>query len=166
MNFMDKSENFTAILKIDVIDKQILNILQKDAKMNTKEIAAKIGLSITPTYERIKRLEQIGIIKNYTVILDNVKLGKSLEVFCHVSLSSHSKNIIKKFEKDISEIEDVLECYHITGESDYMLKVLVSSISEYQQFLVDVLSALENVSNVQSSFVMTNVKPKTILTLK
>ena len=150
---------------IDEIDKSILEILQRSSKVNVKEVAGKIGLTVTPTYERIKKLEQSGIIKAYSIVLDYEKLGKTLEAFCHVTLSSHSRDIIKKFEKEIIKIDDVLECYHVTGGSDYMLKVVVKDINEYQKFVVDELSVIDNVSNVQSSFVMTNVKSKAILTL-
>lgn len=145
-------------MKIDLIDKAILKHLQIDSKMNVKEIAGKVGLTITPTYERIKRLENNGIIKSYVAILDKQKVDKSLEAFCSVSLSSHSKKIITAFEKEIVNFNEVMECYHITGNSDYLLKVLVSDIQEYQQFIINKLAVIDNVSNVQSQFVMTNVK--------
>lgn len=149
--------------QLDSIDKAILKELQYSAKKNVKEIAAIVGLSITPTYERIKRLEQQGVIKSYVAVLDKEKIGKSLEVFCHVTLNSHSKTLIKNFEKSIVKIEDVIECYHVTGNSDYLVKVLVSNIQEYQEFIIDKISTIDNVSNVQSAFVMTNVKSNTAI---
>lgn len=153
------------MINLDEIDKAILKELQHSAKMNTKEVAAKVGLSITPTYERIKRLENQGVIKSYAAVLDKDKIGKSLEVFCHVTLKSHARDVIKKFEKSIVKLKDVIECYHVTGNSDYLVKVLVSDIKEYQEFIIDKISALENVSNVQSAFVMTNVKSNTAIKL-
>ena len=143
---------------LDSIDKAILQELQYAAKKNVKEIAAVVGLTITPTYERIKRMEQQGVIKSYVAILDKEKIGKSVEVFCHVTLNSHSRNIIKNFEKSIVKLDDVIECYHVTGNSDYLVKVLVSNIQQYQEFIVEKISTIDNVTNVQSAFVMTSVK--------
>jgi len=151
--------------KLDQIDKHILELLQLDAKLNVKQIASKIGLTTTPTYERIKRLERDGIIKKYIAVLDHRKIGKSLEVLCNVSLSSHSKEKIKKFEEEISRIDDVMNCYHVTGDADYLLKILVSDIDEYQLFLRHKLSVLDNVVNVRSVFVMTNVKSDSVVRL-
>lgn len=153
------------MINLDSIDKAILMELQRSAKLNTKEIAAKVGLSVTPTYERIKRLENQGIINSYVALLDKDKIGKSLEVFCHVTLKSHAKDVIQNFEKNIVELDDVVECYHVTGNSDYLVKVLVSNIKEYQEFIIDKISTIDNVSNVQSAFVMTNVKSNTAIKL-
>lgn len=151
--------------KMDKIDRAILNHLQHDAKLNIKQIASKVGLTVTPTYERIKRLELNGVIKSYVAILDKEKIDKTLEVFCNVSLSSHSKDIITSFEVKIANFHEVMDCYHITGQSDYLLKIIVADINEYQQFLVNKLAVLDNVSNVQSQFVMTNVKSNTPIKL-
>tara|TARA_B110000285_G_C14562846_1_gene354317 strand:- start:193 stop:525 length:333 start_codon:yes stop_codon:yes gene_type:complete len=103
-------------------------------------------------------MEQQGVIKSYVAILDKEKIGKSVEVFCHVTLNSHSRNIIKNFEKSIVKLDDVIECYHVTGNSDYLVKVLVSNIQQYQEFIVEKISTIDNVTNVQSAFVMTSVK--------
>lgn len=152
-------------IKLDGIDKQILNLLQVDAKMNVKEVGAKVGLTVTPTYERIKRLEKSGVIEGYVAVLNKKKIGKTLEVLCHVSLSSHSKEKIKKFEDEVTQIDDVMECFHVTGDADYLLKILVSDIDEYQKFLRNKLSVLDNVINVRSVFVMTNVKSNSVVRL-
>lgn len=152
-------------IKLDGIDKQILNLLQIDAKMNVKEVGAKVGLTVTPTYERIKRLEKSGVIEGYVAVLNKKKIGKTLEVLCHVSLSSHSKEKIKKFEDEVTQIDDVMECFHVTGDADYLLKILVSDIDEYQKFLRNKLSVLDNVINVRSVFVMTNVKSNSVVKL-
>ena len=151
--------------KLDNTDKRIINLLQLDAKMNVKQIASKVNLTITPTYERIKRLEKSGVIKNYVAVIDKKKVGKSLEVLCHVSLSSHSKDKINSFEKEIIKIDEVMDCYHVTGDSDYLLKILVVDIDQYEQFLRNKLSVLDNLSNVKSVFVMTNVKSHSIVSL-
>ncbi|MBL7882859.1 MAG: Lrp/AsnC family transcriptional regulator [Bacteroidia bacterium] len=147
--------------KLDKLDKQILKLLQKDCSLNTKQIADKIGLSITPTYERIKRLEKTGVIESYVALLNKNKVGKSLMIFCNVSLQLHSKPLLKKFEQTIVKFDEVMECYHTAGTFDYLLKVVATDMNNYQDFITNKLAALENISHVQSSFVMTEVKHKT-----
>ena len=150
-------------MELDKTDRKILEILQVAAKSNVKEVAAQVGLTITPTYERIKKLEQAGIIKGYTIDIDHHKLGKSIEVFCQVSLSSHAKTIIEEFEREVARLDEVLDCYHLTGGSDYMLRVLMKDMEAYRQFLTDQLSVIDNVSNVQSMFVMKRVKDRAVM---
>lgn len=147
--------------KLDKIDKKILLLLQKDCKLNTKEIADNIGLSVTPTYERIKRMEKNGIIERYVALLNEGKIGKTLIVYCNVSLQLHSKPMLKKFELAILKLDEVMECYHTAGTNDYLLKVVASDMNQYQDFLMNKLAAAENIAHVHSSFVMTEVKHKT-----
>lgn len=147
--------------KLDKTDKHILRLLQKDSTLNSKQIADEVGLSVTPTYERIKRMEKDGVIEKYVAILNKEKVGKAMVVFCNVSLQLHSKPLLKKFEQTIIKFDEVMECYHTAGAFDYLLKVLAKDMSEYQNFITNKLAALENISNVQSSFVMTEVRNKT-----
>jgi DNA-binding Lrp family transcriptional regulator len=147
--------------KLDKLDKQILKQLQKDCMLNTKQIAGKVGLSVTPTYERIKRMERNGVIDKYVAILNKQKIGKSLLVFCNVSLQLHSKPLLKKFEQTVTKFDEVLECFHTAGTFDYLLKVVSADMNQYQDFITNKLAALENISHVQSSFVMTEVINKT-----
>jgi DNA-binding Lrp family transcriptional regulator len=151
---------------LDVMDKKILAFLQQNAKMNVKEIALKIGLTQTPTYERIKRLEKTGIIKNYTAQIDREKIGLDLVVFCQVSLQVHSKNLISQFESAITKMPEIVGCYHIAGNFDYLLKIVTPNIKSYQLFLKNKLSVLESVHNVQSNLVMSEVKDNTILKIE
>jgi DNA-binding Lrp family transcriptional regulator len=144
--------------KLDLIDKEILQILQQNAKMNIKQIAFKVGLSATPVYERIKRLEKKGIISHYAAIIDKEKIGLELTVFCQVSLRTHVKNHIKGFQNAILEMDEVLESYHVAGDFDYLLKIVVHDSKIYHRFLVDKLSNLDMVSKVQSNFVMFKTK--------
>ncbi|CAN5528987.1 Lrp/AsnC family transcriptional regulator [soil metagenome] len=159
--FYSQKDKISMTEKLDKIDKQILNLLQKDCTLNTKQIADKVGLSLTPTYERIKRFEKKGVIENYVAILNKEKIGKSLVVYCNVSLQLHSKPLLKKFELAIVKFDEVMECYHTAGTFDYLLKVVTSDVGQYQDFLTNKLAATENISNVQSSFIMTEVKCKT-----
>lgn len=145
-------------VKLDSVDREILMLLQKDSKLKIKEIAHQVGLTVTPTHDRIKRLEKIGVIKQYTALLDKSKINKSLTAYCHVTLHQHSRPLIENFQRETSQIPEVMECMHMSGNYDYLLKVVVEDMNEYQKFIATKLAAIENVSNVQSSFVMTEVK--------
>lgn len=148
---------------IDKIDVSLLNLLQSNTKLNTKELAQKVGLSVTPTYERIKRLEKEGYIKNYVAILDRKLIDKNLMVISFVSLILHSNDMQIEFEKSVIEYPEVIECFHVTGSYDYQLKVIVSDMEEYQAFIKNKLSSINNIANVQSSFVMSSLKDTTAI---
>ena len=143
---------------LDEKDIRILRLLQKNARMSVKEIADTIHLSATPVHERIKRLEQSGIVTHYAAMLDAAKLGRKLMVICHVSLREHNKIAGSKFIRSILEMPEVLECYSISGEFDFLLKVLTEDMETYYNFHVNKLSQVENVGHVQSTFVMGVVK--------
>lgn len=148
----------------DEIDLKILSQLLKNSQQSIKLIAQTVGLSVTPVYERIKRLEQRGIIKNYSINLDREKLGWELTVFCNVSLQTHTKNLIEQFEEAVKKMTEVIEVYHISGDFDYMLKVVCKDNKQYHDFLVQKLSKLNMVAKVQSNFVMLEVKSNHFLT--
>jgi len=148
---------------IDKIDRSLLNLLQNNTKLNTKELAQKVGLSVTPTYERIKRLEKQGYIKHYVAILDRKLIDKNLMVMSFVSLILHSRDMQIEFEKSVIEYAEVIECFHVTGSYDYQLKVVVSDMEEYQSFIKNKLSSINNIANVQSSFVMSSLKDTTAI---
>jgi len=150
-------------MTIDKIDISLLNLLQNNTKLNTKELAQKIGLSVTPTYERIKRLEKQGYIKDYVAILDKKLIDKNLMVMSFVSLKSHSKDILIDFENSVIKFDEIIECFHVTGSYDYQLKVIVSDMEEYQFFIKNKLSSIDNIANVQSSFVMSSLKDTTAI---
>lgn len=141
-------------MKLDQIDHQIIDLLKANSRYSNKELAGKIGLSVTPTFERIKRLERIGVIKGYTIHVDKKQLGKGLKVLCQVSLKEHSEQMIQLFENEITELIEVSECLHIAGNFDYLLFVEVRDIENYEQFLKQKLAKLSNISQVQSSFVL------------
>ena len=154
------------MIPLDSIDKKILTLLQENSKINIKELALKIGLTQTPVYERIKRLEKSGIIQNYIAVLNKEKVGLNVEVFCQVTLLVHSKELINKFEAAINKMDEVIECFHVAGNYDYLLKIIVKDMKNYQNFLKNKLSVLASVGNVQSTFVMTSTKNNTILPLE
>jgi Lrp/AsnC family transcriptional regulator, leucine-responsive regulatory protein len=143
---------------IDLIDIEILSILQDNAKISHKEIAEQLNLSRTPIFERIRKLERRGIIQKYITILDRKKIDKNLMVFCFVSLKEHGLEPVTEFQKTINSYSQVMECYHIAGSFDFFLKVVVNTVDEYQNFVLKSLSNIQNISNVQSSFVLGELK--------
>ena len=142
----------------DKKDLAILRLLQENARITIKEISAKVHLSTTPVHERIKRMEESGVIKQYATLVDHTKVKKGLMVICYVSLRQHSKNAGDKFIKTIRELNEVIECYNISGEFDFMLKVVCEDMNAYYDFHVNKLSQLENMGHVQSVFVMGIIK--------
>lgn len=146
---------------IDSIDKDILRMLQEDAHITNREISLKLHLTTTPVHERIKRLEKDGYIKKYVAILDKEKLEKGLTVFCNVSLKQHTNENGKKLVQEIQSIPEVVECYNIAGDYDFLLKILVKDMPAYQKFVLGVLGTLKSIGSVKSIFVMGEIKHTT-----
>lgn len=157
-SIMTKEEIITADYMPDKKDLAILKLLQQNARITVKEISEKIHLSTTPVHERIKRMEESGIIKQYATLVDNAKVKKALMVICYVSLKQHGKNAGAKFIKVIKNLNEVIECFSISGEFDFMLKVVCEDMNAYYDFHVNKLSETENVGHVQSIFVMGIIK--------
>ena len=155
---MSKSVLKEQMPALDAMDLAILKMLEQNARITIKEISEKIHLSTTPVHDRIRRMEQNGVIKQYITILDSAKIGKGLMVICYVSLRQHSKNAGDKFIKSILTMNEVVECLTISGEFDFMLKVVASNMDDYYNFHVNKLSQVDNVGNVQSVFVMGVIK--------
>jgi DNA-binding Lrp family transcriptional regulator len=145
-------------ISLDEKDLAILRLLQDNARTTVKEIADQIHLSTTPVHERIKRLEANGVIKQYATLIDGTKVKKGLMVICYVSLNQHSKKSGGQFIKLINELPDVVECYSISGEFDFMLKIVTEDMNSYYNFHVNKLSQADNISQVQSVFIMGIVK--------
>ena len=148
----------TYIHELDDIDLQILRIVQDNSRLTTKELAQKIHLSVTPTYERQRRLERMGYIKGYVAVLDANKMERSFMVFCNVSMKQINKQIASSFRDTVATWNEVTECYNISGDGDYLLKVCVSSMQKYQQFILDKLGDFPYISQVRSFFVMDTLK--------
>jgi Lrp/AsnC family leucine-responsive transcriptional regulator len=153
-----KENTATETLSLDSKDLSILALLQQNARMTVKEISEKVHLSTTPVHERIKRMEAEGVIKQYAAIVDYSKVKRGLMVICYVSLKEHSKNAGVKFIKTINILNEVIECYNISGEFDFMLKVVAENMDAYYDFHVNKLSPIENMGHVQSVFVMGIIK--------
>ena len=153
-----KKEDSPVHIALDQKDLAILKLLQHNARITVKEISDKVHLSTTPVYERIKWMEETGVIKQYATLVDHTKLKKGLMVICYVSIKQHNKTAGAKFIKAINEMNEVIECYNISGEFDFMLKVVVENMDAYYDFHVNKLSEVENIGNVQSTFVMGIIK--------
>ena len=143
---------------LDETDLQILRTLQKNAKLTTKELADKVHLTPTPVFERQKRLERRGYIKKYVAVLDADKLGLGLQVFCKVKLKQINHEIADSFTRHIKRVPEVTECYNTSGAYDYLLKVRVRDMREYQEFVLNKLGDIEMVGSIESTFVMSEVK--------
>ncbi|MES2458808.1 MAG: Lrp/AsnC family transcriptional regulator [Bacteroidota bacterium] len=148
---------------LDLMDTRILNLLQKDSSLNVKDIASRIGLSQSPTYERIKKLEAEGFIEKYVALVNREKLGKHLMVICTVTLKEQSIASLKKFEESIVKFEQVLEVMCIAGSSDYLLKIAVEDVNAYHTFVIEQVSSIANISNLSSNFVLKEIKKETAI---
>ena len=151
---VQKEDSTIAEAGLDNKDLAILRLLQENARITVKEISEKVHLSTTPVHERIKRMEESGVIKQYATLVDHTKVKKGLMVICYVSLKQHSKDAGDRFIKMIHELNEVIECYNISGEFDFMLKVVSEDMNAYYDFHVNKLSQMENMGHVQSVFVM------------
>ena len=145
-------------IPLDAKDLAILRLLQANARISVKEIAESVQLSTTPVHERIKRLESSGVIKQYATLIDGAKIKKGLMVICYVSLNQHSKKSGAHFIKLINELPEVVECYSISGEFDFMMKIVTEDMNSYYNFHVNKVSQAENIGQVQSVFIMGVVK--------
>lgn len=143
---------------LDEKDYDILKLLEENAKLTVREIAVRINLSPTPTHERIKRLEKSGVIKNYAAILDKKKVGKRIMVICMVTLRKHNKKAGADFISAVRQFSEVLECYNISGDFDFMLKIVAESMDSYHHFFVNQLTEVKGIGQTKSIFVMDIVK--------
>ena len=143
---------------LDRTDILILRELQKDAKLTTKELAAKVNLSPSPTFERQKRLEREGYIRKYVAVVDPVKVGNGIMVLCNVRLKHHSKEFSRQFTSVIAGIDEVVECFNTSGDYDYLLKIYARDMRHYQEFILGTLGDLDCIGSLHSIFVIGEVK--------
>ncbi len=145
-------------MELDATDKKLIALLQKDCKQTTKYYADILQLSKTAVYERIKRLERLGVIKNYVALVNKEKINRDFTVLCHVRLVHHTKENVLKFEREILKLDEVSECYHVGGDYDYIIKVNVQDMKSYREFMVTKLTAINIIGNSHSTFVINEVK--------
>lgn len=144
--------------KLDAIDREILKILEKDAKTIAKDIAEHLGLTKTPVYERIRRLEQEGFIKNYAAIINKDRVEQSITVFSFVSLEAQKGHLMDDFLNQVKQLHEVTECFVVGGEFDFLLKVIVKDLDAYYAFAKSKIASLPNIGAVKSAFVLKEVK--------
>ena len=150
---------------MDSTDKKLLHLLQTDAKKTTKEMALKLNLSVTAVYERIKKLEREGIIEKYVALINRSKVEKGFVVFCHLKLIQHTREFITTFENEITQLLEVIECHHVSGDYDYILKIIVKDMEAYREFLVNKLTILQHIGSTHSTFMISEVKNTTIVSV-
>lgn len=151
--------------KIDDVDRRILEVLQRDASVSNAELANRVGLSASPCWRRVQRLERDGLIRARVALLDAAKLGLGITVFESVKLSSHGRQALPQFEAAIREYPEVLECYTVTGEVDFILRILTRDMQSYERFLRDHLLQMPEVAEVHSTIALTQVKYTTAMPL-
>lgn len=152
-------------IQLDKIDLEILRILQENGKTTNIQLSVLIGLSAAPTLERVKKLEKAGIIKNHHAELNQEALGLHIQTFMQITLSRHKNNAINNFIEQINAIENITECYHITGSSDYLLKIIVKDMPAYERLIMDKLSKIEEIAQMQTQVILSTVKKSNILPL-
>lgn len=152
-------------MKLDKIDKKLLGLLQKDSKQTTKQLSLHLDLSVTAVYERVKKLEREKVITEYVALLNKNKIDKSFLVFCHIKLEKHTKEYIVVFEREINKLEEVTECFHVSGDYDYILKIYVKGMDEYREFMVNKLTALKHIGSTHSTFTIGEVKNSNVIAL-
>lgn len=150
-------------VKLDKIDRKILDILQSNAKITNANLAQEIGLSPAPTLERVKKLENAGIINSYHAKLDNEKVGLGVNTFVTVSLKGHNKDNIDKFIKSINNIDEIIECHHVTGSGDFILKIISKDIPAYQKLMLEKVSNIDVVDNMQSMVILSTFKDSKVM---
>jgi Lrp/AsnC family leucine-responsive transcriptional regulator len=149
----------------DTIDNKLLALLQEDSKKTNKELAGKLGLSVTAVYERIRKLERAGIITKYVALVKPEKVERSFTAFCQIKLVQHTKKNVTAFESQVAKLKEVLEVFHVSGEYDYILKVMVRDMEAYREFMLNKLTTLDHIGSTQSTFVISPVKNTTALSV-
>ncbi|PWG04711.1 AsnC family transcriptional regulator [Polaribacter aquimarinus] len=150
---------------LDSTDKKLINLLQTDSKQTTKQLSLQLNLSVTAVYERIKKLEKEKIIEKYVAIINKNKIEKSFLVFCHIKLIQHSKEYVTTFEREVLKLEEVSECFHVSGDYDYILKIYVKDMESYRDFMVKKLTAIKYIGSTHSTFAIEEVKNTTEITV-
>lgn len=150
-------------IKLDATDRKILGLLQANSNITNAQLAVEIGLSPAPTLERVKKLEIAEVIKSYHAVIDPAAVGMGVSTFVTVSLKGHNKDNINKFISAIHEIEEVVECHHVTGQADFILRIIAPDISAYQRLMLEKVSNIEVVDNMQSTIILSTFKDSKVI---
>lgn len=152
-------------MTLDNNDQRLLLILQENCKRTTKQMAEEMGISLTAVYERIKKLESNGVITKYVAILDENKLKRNFVVLCHIKLTHHKEEMISLFESEIMNMNEIMECYRVSGDYDYSLKIHMKDVEEYKTFMMSKLMSISNIASINSTFTLSKIKHKTNFSL-
>jgi Lrp/AsnC family leucine-responsive transcriptional regulator len=150
-------------VKLDKIDRKILDILQAKGRITNAQLSKEIGLSPAPTLERVKKLENSGVIKSYHATLDTERINLGVSTYVMVSLKAHNKGNIDKFVSAIEDVKEIIECHHVTGSGDFILKVIAKDIPSYQQLMLEQVSEIEVVDNMQSMVILSTFKDSKVM---
>ncbi|MCK5345505.1 MAG: Lrp/AsnC family transcriptional regulator [Candidatus Heimdallarchaeota archaeon] len=151
---------------MDNIDKKIISILQKNARMTNADLAEKIGMSRSPVFERVKKLERSGVITKYIALINPDMVGIQCFTYVEVTLIRHGQEAVVRFISSITKLHEVMECHHITGEADFLLKIATRDIAAYEDFILHKLTALPDVQNLKTMVVLSTMKNETSLPVK
>ena len=149
----------------DAIDRRILEVIQEEARISNADLAGRVGLSPSPCWRRVRALEDAKVIRRYVTLVDAEAIGLPINVFATVTLEKQVERALERFERAVAERPEVMECYLMTGEFDYLLRVVVPSLGAYERFLMDHLTRIEGIASIKSSFALKQVRYKTALPL-
>ncbi len=150
-------------IKLDAIDRKILELLQTNSNITNAQLALEVGLSPAPTLERVKKLETAGVIRSYHAVVDPASVGLGVSTFVMASLKGHNKDNITKFIAAIATIKEIVECHHVTGQADFILKIVCADIPSYQNLMLEKVSNIEVVDNLQSMVILSTFKDTKIV---
>ncbi len=153
------------MIQLDAIDKKLLKLIQDDSKQTNKELSGKLNLSVTAVYERIKKLERAQVISGYVALVNKKEVDRSFVTFCSIKLLQHTQDYVVQFEKEVKKLDEVLECYHISGDYDYLLKVIVADMDEFREFMVKKLTTISHIGSTHSAFMISEVKHTTAISV-
>ena len=149
----------------DAIDCRILEVIQEEARISNAELAGRVGLSPSPCWRRVRALEDAAVIRRYVTLVDAEAIGLPINVFATVTLERQVERALERFERAVAERPEVMECYLMTGEFDYLLRIVVPSLGAYERFLMDHLTRIDGIASIKSSFSLKQVRYKTALPL-
>ena len=149
----------------DAIDRRILEVIQEEARISNADLAGRVGLSPSPCWRRVRALEDAKVIRRYVTLVDSEAIGLPINVFATVTLEKQVERALERFERAVAQRPEVMECYLMTGEFDYLLRVVVPSLGAYERFLMDHLTRIEGIASIKSSFALKQVRYKTALPL-
>lgn len=154
------------MVKLDKINRKILSILQENGSITNSDLSKSIGLAPATTLERVKKLELSGVIQGYVALVDQKQIGKDITAFVEISMNNHSADSIKTFSRDIAAFPEVLECHHLAGDKDFLLKVVTENIESYRIFALDKLASIPGIGNVCTLFTLDTIKYSTGIPIK